>query len=192
MHDVVERGMIEFYLRWNNIPDQYGLSFVLAGCAELAEARTAVDANETTVCTLHPRGSHCKKRGACLRVGYLPYDVYPRQGDWAVLRGSAAVYHLTYACAQEEAPCAIPGVRPFRGHRQRLDRYDQVDFADMADTLRSLGLWLVDDAKPAESQGGVGAAFGVAVGRAGEPRRRRGRGARRRRATVEGGDSELR
>jgi hypothetical protein len=36
------------------------------------------------------------------------------------------------------------GVRPFRGHRQRLDRYDAVDFEDQAATLRQLGLWLVD------------------------------------------------
>ena len=30
MSGVVDRSLIEFYLRWNNIPDQYGLSFVMA------------------------------------------------------------------------------------------------------------------------------------------------------------------
>jgi len=77
-------------------------------------------------------------------VGFLPYDLFPRQGDWSALRAKALVYHLTMACKQEEAPCSTPGVRPFRGHRQRLDRYDDVDFADMKETLRQLGLWLVD------------------------------------------------
>eukprot|EP00854_Cymbomonas_tetramitiformis_P013777 gene13777-16284_t len=64
VNDAVKRGMIEFYLRWNNIPDQYGWSFVLSN-------------------------------------------------------------------GKENAPCFSPGIRPFRGHRQRLDRYDQTDFDDM-------------------------------------------------------------
>ena len=37
-----------------------------------------------------------------------------------------------------------PGIRRFRGHRQRLDRYDDVDFADQRSTLQELGLWLQD------------------------------------------------
>ena len=158
-----------FGCRWNNIPDQYGWSFALA---ELRDTpRTSPLSNETTVGALHPRGSHCaKKPGGCLRGGFLPYDLFPRTGDWASLKGASAVYHLTFACAQEEAPCSTPGVRPFRGHRQRLDRYEAIDFDDqvreevdactthacdahtlrcsMLDTqvgtLRELGLWLVD------------------------------------------------
>ena len=31
---------------------------------------------------------------------------------------------LTLSCVQEKAPCFAPGVRPFRGNRQRLDRCD--------------------------------------------------------------------
>ena len=61
----------------------------------------------------------------------------------AALKPSADVYHLTYGCMQEEAPCRVPGIRPFRGHRQRLDRYEAVDFEDMAATLREVGAWLV-------------------------------------------------
>jgi hypothetical protein len=38
----------------------------------------------------------------------------------------------------------MPGVRAFRGHRQRQDRYEDTDFNDQVDTLRELGLWLVD------------------------------------------------
>ena len=56
----------------------------------------------------------------------------------------ADVYHLTYNCAQEQAPCSVPDVRPFRGNRQRLNRYDETDFEDMRATLKGLGLWLAD------------------------------------------------
>ena len=138
---VVDRGLIEFYLRWNNIPDQYGLSFVLSGLR--LDERTSPTSNETTTGVLHPPGSHCAKRGGCLTAGFLPYDRFPRTGPWAELQPKAEVYHLTYGCMQEEAPCSVAGVRPFRGHRQRLDRYDDVDFEDQAATLRQLGLWLV-------------------------------------------------
>ena len=37
-----------------------------------------------------------------------------------------------------------PGIRPFRGNRQRLDRYDETDFDDMVKTLREVGAWMVD------------------------------------------------
>ena len=41
----VERGLIEFYLRWNNICDQYGFSYALAdvrleGGTKLKPSRT--------------------------------------------------------------------------------------------------------------------------------------------------------
>ena len=38
----------------------------------------------------------------------------------------------------------MPDVRPFRGNRQRLNRYDETDFEDMRATLKGLGLWLAD------------------------------------------------
>ncbi len=122
---------------------QYGWSYVLSE-TKLEPARTSPTANDTAVGALHPRGSHCKKRGTCLKAGWLPFDEFPRTGDWARLKQKAAVYHLTYACMQEQAPCSVPGVRPFRGHRQRLDRYDDVDFDDQKTTLQGLGLWLQD------------------------------------------------
>ena len=140
--EIVVRGMIEFYLRWNNIPDQYGWSFVLS---DLRGVQTRTDTNDTTIGTLHPRGSHCAKSPAgCLRGGFLPFDRFPRTGSWAALKAKADVYHLTFGCMQEEAPCSMPGVRAFRGHRQRQDRYEDTDFNDQVDTLRELGLWLVD------------------------------------------------
>ena len=156
----VRRGLIEFYLRWNNIGDQYGLSFVMADAKMDAKAdggaggagggrrggrgRSSPTANETTLATFHPSGSHCKQRGNCLRLGWLPYDRFPRTGSWDGLQPSAAIYHLTHGCMQEAAPCSVPGSRPFRGHRQRQDRYEKVDFDDMRSTLRALGMWLVD------------------------------------------------
>jgi hypothetical protein len=147
----VERGLIEFYLRWNNIVDQYGFSYALAdvkleGSTKLKPSLTSPTANLTTVGELQRRGSACRKHGTCLRAGWLPFDEFPRSCvggcDWAQLQGKAAVYHLTYNCLQEHAPCAVPGIRRFRGHRQRLDRYDDVDFADQRSTLQELGLWL--------------------------------------------------
>lgn len=125
---VVERGLIEFYLRWNNIVDQYGWSLVLA--SQLTFERKASEfANDTVVGQLQ-RGN-CAPRERCLRVGLLPYDTFPRHdryGDWAALAPTAHVYHL-------------PG--PSRGLRQRLNRYDDVDFASMAGALQKAGAWLV-------------------------------------------------
>ena len=43
-----------------------------------------------------------------------------------------------------------PGVKPFAGHRQRLDRYDENDFDSYVAAIRPMGLWLVDDASQAE------------------------------------------
>jgi hypothetical protein len=137
----VERGLVEFYLRWNNIPDQYGWSFMLAQARGL---KTTLKGNETAIGLIHPRGSHCKRDGSCLRVGLLPYDLFPRTGSWEALKARAHVYHLTYACIQEMAPCSTPGVRTFRGHRQRLDRYEQVDFDEQRSTMRQIGLWRLD------------------------------------------------
>ena len=70
----------------------------------------------------------------------------PRQARAHVFRldAKADVYHLTFNCAQEQAPCSVPDVRPFRGNRQRLNRYDETDFEDMRATLKGLGLWLAD------------------------------------------------
>ena len=81
---------------------------------------------------------------SCLRVGFLPYNLFPRHGHWPGLASTALAYHMTIGCPQEKAPCSAPGIRPFHGNRQRLDRYDDRDFEDMARTLRSNGQWLVD------------------------------------------------
>lgn len=81
----------------------------------------------------------------CLRIGLLPYNLFPRHGNWPALRQTALIYHMTLGCPQEKAPCFAPGIRPFRGNRQRLDRYDERDFDDMVNTLRGNGLWLVDE-----------------------------------------------
>ena len=136
------RGLIEFYLRWNNIGDQYGWSFVLSESG--VRVGTSEFANETTVGTIK-RWKCMQTGGTCLKVGFLPYDRFPRHGRWFQgLDQTALLYHMTYGCVQEQAPCGAPGIRPFRGNRQRLDRYDERDFGDVRDTLRSIGAWLVD------------------------------------------------
>ena len=43
--------------------------------------------------------------------------------------------------ASGSAPCGAPGIRPFRGNRQRLNRYDDVDFDDYVRTLKEVGAW---------------------------------------------------
>ena len=137
--DVVNRGMIEFYLRWNNIVDQYGWSYVLSESG--VRPATNERANETTVGTIK-RWRCMQQGGTCLKVGFLPYDRYPRHGHWPSLAPTAYVYHMTVSCVQELAPCEAPGIRSFRGNRQRLDRYDDVDFADYVRTLKSIGAWI--------------------------------------------------
>ena len=142
--DVVARGLIEFYLRWNNIVDQYGWSFVLSESG--VRPATSEFANETTVGVIK-RWRCMQQGGTCLRVGFLPYNRFPRHGHWAGLAATADVYHMTIGCVQEKAPCSAPGIRPFRGNRQRLDRYDDGDFEDMASTLKSIGAWLLPPAQ---------------------------------------------
>ena len=110
--------------------------------------RTSEWANETTEGTIKRWGCMKADDGAgCLGVGFLPYDRFPRHsrhGGWPSLAAKALVYHVTIGCAQEQVPCSAPGIRPFRGNRQRLDRYDETDFDDMVKTLREVGAWMVD------------------------------------------------
>ena len=141
--DAVNRGMIEFYLRWNNIADQYGWSFVLSESG--VRLHTSEDANETSVGTI--KRWHCMQQGGtCLKVAFLPHDRFPRHGRWVGgLDKTALVYHMTIGCVQESAPCGAPGIRTFRGNRQRLDRYDDGDFDGMVSTLRAVGAWRVGE-----------------------------------------------
>lgn len=136
---------------WNNIVDQYGWSFVLSESG--VRVGTSEFANDTTIGTI--KRWHCMQQGGtCLKVGFLPYDRFPRHSsNWQGLSKTAMVYHLTHACAQEQSPCFVPHVRPFRGNRQRLSRYDENDFDEMVATLKGIGAWKVDNQPP----------FGVAV-----------------------------
>ena len=64
-------------------------------------------------------------------MGLLPYDQFPRHdrhANLAALAPTARLYHL-------------PG--PSRGLRQRLNRYDEVDFDGMRGALRAAGAWLL-------------------------------------------------
>ena len=135
--DVVRRGLVEFYNRWNNIVDQQGWSFIVA--ESQTSPHTSQLANETTMMRIERQGCAAD---ACLRLGFLPYDQFPRIGAWPALRPTAAIYHLVpdgTLGTQFESPI---GVKPFRGHRQRLDRYDEADFDAHRDVMRGMGLWL--------------------------------------------------
>lgn len=119
----------------NNVIDQMGWSFLVADTSDIKGAPTSQLANETTLTNL-TRYS--------LTLGFLPFNVFPRVGDWSLLRNSAAIHHLVADGShgkQYEQPW---GVLPFRGHRQRLDRYDDEDFAAYVKVMREVELWLVD------------------------------------------------
>ena len=63
-----------------------------------------------------------------LLLGFLPYSLFPRIGDWSALRGTAYIHHLIGDGSLGEQYAYAFGALPFRGHRQRLDRYDETDF----------------------------------------------------------------
>ena len=114
----------------------------------LSDGRPAQDvdepkANETTVGTLH--APHCAKSGNCLGAGFLPFDQFPRTGDWEELvEGEHLPSHIRLHAGRSTLPGA--GIRPFRGQGS-IDRYEAVDFDDQVDTLRKLGLWFRQDAR---------------------------------------------
>jgi len=137
--DMVRRGLVEFYNRWNNVVDQMGWSFLVADNSDLPSRgmHTSQLANETTLTKLSRYG---------LTLAFLPFQSYPRIGNWAELRSTAAIHHLTADGSlgpQYDKPW---GVLPFRGHRQRLDRYDEIDFAEYVKVMRAVGLWRVAEA----------------------------------------------
>lgn len=129
--EVVRRGLVEFYHRWDNVIDHFGFTF-LWNDNDLAAPTTQV-ANEMTLLTLrHP--TKCKP-SECLRAGFLPHEQFPRIGNWSRKAGGfedvALIHHLA-------------DIRPHPGHRQRLDRYDEADFEGFETAMREAGLWLVD------------------------------------------------
>ena len=49
----------------------------------------------------------CMQQGpTCLRVGFLPYDLFPRHGDWPRLAAKAMIYHMTLGCVQARTHAA--------------------------------------------------------------------------------------
>ena len=111
--------------------------------------RTSEMANDTTVGTIK-RWKCMQRGGVCLKVAFLPYERFPRHGRWVHggLEKTALLYHMTIGCMQEQAPCGAPGIRPFRGNRQRLNRYDETDFDDMRTVLKQVGAWRVGAREP--------------------------------------------
>ena len=127
--------------------DHFGWTHI-ANENDLAGPTTRL-ANESTLTRLRrPRG--CVGT-ACLQLGWLPHDLFPRfttAAGWPAIQSTAAIHHLVGDGALGKGYESPAGTKPFRGHRQRLDRYDDVDFADYTKAMREMGLWLVD-ASPA-------------------------------------------
>eukprot|EP00322_Chrysochromulina_rotalis_P018224 CAMPEP_0115839308 /NCGR_PEP_ID=MMETSP0287-20121206/6186_1 /TAXON_ID=412157 /ORGANISM="Chrysochromulina rotalis, Strain UIO044" /LENGTH=395 /DNA_ID=CAMNT_0003292879 /DNA_START=57 /DNA_END=1244 /DNA_ORIENTATION=+ len=132
-HDIVRRGLVEFYNRWNNVVDALGWSFIIADTADLRSVTSALT-NETTFTTL--------ARYDGVRVALLPHDRFPRIGSWVDHRHQAFIHHLVADGTLGKWYEEPWGVLPFRGHRQRLDRYDQLDFDAHRRVMQQVGLWL--------------------------------------------------
>ena len=77
--------------------------------------------------------------------GGLASPAGPHHRDsFARRNGTADIVQGDAALGPEHAE--PPGIKPSRGPRQRLDRYDDKDFDDYEDAMRAMGLWKVDDA----------------------------------------------
>ena len=144
--DVLRRGLVEFYHRWNNVVDHFGWTHMVN--ENDLDTPTSVMSNESTRFNLHlPR--HCSpgpSADGCLRVGFLPHNVFPRFTDrgWPSLAPVAAIHHIVGDGGLGKGFDAPVGTKPFAGHRQRLDRYDDADFASYKAVMQDMGLWLVD------------------------------------------------
>lgn len=139
----------------DNVIDHFGLTFLFA--ENDVTSPTTVLGNDTFLFSLHrPRGCSAHaghaaaKAGAkaipCLRAGFLPHYQFPRWGSWPILKSAAYIHHIVggdAALGPEHAN--PPGLKPSRGPRQRLDRYDDEDFDGYEAAMRAMGLWLVDD-----------------------------------------------
>ena len=149
---IIQRGLVEFYHRWDNVVDHFGFTFTFDRNA--LKSNTSRYANDTTTFRLEgwPKGCIGDGSGpagaerACFKAGFLPHHLFPRSGSWPEWRDAGAlVHHITGGDAALGPQHAEPrGIKPFRGHRQRLDRYDEVDFDDYESIMREMGLWLVD------------------------------------------------
>ena len=66
--------------------------------------------------------------------------IHTAQGAWDQLQ-EAAIFHLSSDGTLGKAFETANGTVPFRGHRQRLDRYDEADFEAHSNVMRRIGLW---------------------------------------------------
>ena len=109
-----------------------GWSFLVADTSDLGRAPTSVLSNQTTLTRLSRYE---------LQLAFLPYASFPRVGSWERVKATAAIWHLTGDGGVGKEFEQPDGVVPFRGHRQRLDRYDELDFDALEKVMRELGLW---------------------------------------------------
>lgn len=132
----VERGISEFYRRWNNLVDQYGINHIVQEAAPPPPTGrsewTTERENTTTVVRLG--SDEAPRPFGVLNFAFLPYDVYPKHGDWALLNETAALHHGPDVTSYGYVPRE-------RGNRLRLDRYDEDDFDAYARAMQSIGLW---------------------------------------------------
>jgi len=66
----VSRGLIEFYLRWNNIVDQYGWSLTLSESAGM-QLDAPEKGNNTAIGLVTRKG--CQKDNSCLTAAFPPF-----------------------------------------------------------------------------------------------------------------------
>ena len=124
--------------------DHFGLTFLFA--ENDVRVPTSRFADDTTIFTLR-RPAGCQGNSSCIRAGFFPHNLFPRFGSWPVFEPHAIIHHIVGGASEMGVQHAEPvvGVKPSRGPRQRLDRYDEDDFDGYEDAMRAIGLWMVDE-----------------------------------------------
>ena len=72
----------------------------------------------------------CRGGGGCLRIGHLPFGLFPPPGLYRAYAKTALVGRTPR-----------PDKDPARSHRLRLDRYDDIDFTNLQQAMMEDGLW---------------------------------------------------
>ena len=146
----LERGLVDFYLRWWNghhcMFQGYGKA--LGSSAPQLEgglsAQALAEQPSSTAVAAFRSPEWCQGlQDGCLRLALLPMDLFPPPVPGAF---AAAAANSTALVGRSP--------RPDRGHRLRLDRYDEVDFDTQREAMVADGLWFVEDARSGGGRSG--------------------------------------
>lgn len=129
VQDALNVGMVDFYLRWwagtHCIFMGYSKLFGSSGptlAGGLSPEENGARPNQTALISLRAQ----RGESASVTLAMLPSDRFPRAGTYTAARDTALVGR---------------SLRPFFGHRLRLDRYDERDFTSLREAMVADGLW---------------------------------------------------